>query len=109
MRFLYLRQNASQPVAIKFDFLNSAAQCPLPPDSEPSTPESNENNSSQPTSTDFSIEHKCKIINVDENKSLYLVRYNETNKPYIPCFNLAQLLNLSESDVLSETVKIPVS
>ena len=52
---------------------------------------------------------KCGIISNmienENNQSFYLIRY-EHDKPYIPCFNLARLLHLSESDILSETVKI---
>ena len=90
---------------LTFDFLNCAAQCPLP-DSEPSTPETNtENiNFSFPNNPSH-IERQYKLIQIDENTSFYLIRYNN-NKPYIPCFNLARLLQLSESDILSETVKL---
>jgi len=85
--------------------LDNAVQCPLP-DSEPSTPEKNTDNSDFkfPEKTSSNIEGQCKLIRIDENTSFYLIRYN--NKPYIPCFNLARLLHLSESDILSETVKI---
>ncbi len=108
-----LRQNASKPVALTFNFLDNAVQCPLP-DSEPSTPEKDtassdfklpENISSQITNNSSNVERQCKLIQIDENNSFYLIRYNN-NKPYIPCFNLARLLHLSESDILSETVKI---
>jgi hypothetical protein len=43
------------------------------------------------------------LIQIDGNTLFYLIRYNN-NKPYIPCFNLARLLRLSESDILSETL-----
>jgi hypothetical protein len=86
--------------------LDNAVQCPLP-DSEPSTPEKNKANSDFKFQEKISsnVERQCKLIHIDENNSFYLIRHNN-NKPYIPCFNLARLLNLSESDILSETVKI---
>ncbi|CAF2762560.1 unnamed protein product [Rotaria sp. Silwood2] len=105
------QQNTSKPVELKFDFLTDAAQCPLP-DSGPSTPESNtvdsnfklpENKSAQIANNSSNVKHQCKLIQIDEHNSFYLIRYNN-NKPYIPCFNLAHLLHLSESDVLSETL-----
>ncbi|CAF3519706.1 unnamed protein product [Rotaria socialis] len=105
------QQNAPKPVDLKFDFLNDAAQCPLP-DSDPSTPETNtveshftlpENTSNQMTNNSSNIKHQCKLIQIDEHDSFYLIRHSN-NKPYIPCFNLARLLHLSESDVLSETL-----
>ncbi|CAF0879194.1 unnamed protein product [Rotaria sordida] len=105
------QQNVRKPVELKFDFLNDAVQCPLP-DSESSTPESNtdnlnfklpKNNSIQITNNSSNVKHQCKLIQINENNSFYLIRYNN-NKPYIPCFSLARLLHLSESDVLSETL-----
>jgi len=88
--------------------LDNAVQCPLP-DSEPSTPEKNKVNSDfkfQEKTSSSNVERQCKLIRIDENNSFYLIRHNNNNKPYIPCFNLAHLLHLSESDILSETVKI---
>ena len=102
------RQNVPRPVALTFDFLTDAAQCPLP-DSGPSSPESNTEHSNftfpgnQPTNNSPMIERQYKLIQIDEKNSFYLIRYN--NKAYIPCFNLARLLHLSESDILSETVR----
>jgi hypothetical protein len=93
--------------------LDNAVQCPLP-DSEPSSPESStvnsdfklpENPTSQIINNSSNIAHQCKLIQIEDNHSFYLIRYNN-NKPYIPCFNLARLLHLSESDILSETVRI---
>jgi len=95
------RQNLSKPVTLTFNFLDNAVQCPLP-DSEPTTPEKNTANSDFQLPENI-VERQYKLIQIDENTSFYLIRYN--NKPYIPCFNLARLLNLSESDILSETVK----
>lgn len=108
LSFFSFRQNT-----LTFDFLNTAVQCPLP-DSDPSTPENNtenfnftlpENSSSQIVNHSSNIERQYKLIQIDGNTSFYLIRYNN-NKPYIPCFNLARLLQLSESDILSETVEI---
>lgn len=95
-----LRQNASKPVILSFNFLDNAVLCPLP-DSEPTTPDENSSNSNFKY-PDSNIEYQYKLIEIDENTSFYLIRYN--NKPYIPCFNLARLLHLSESDILSDTV-----
>jgi len=109
----FFRQNVLRPVALTFDVLNNAVQCPLP-DSEPTTPESNkvnsnfnfpDNTTSQVTNHSSNIEHQCKLIQIDENNSFYLIRYTN-NRPYIPCFNLARLLHLSESDILAETVNL---
>jgi hypothetical protein len=114
IKYFSLRKSVPKPATLKFDFLNNAAQCPLP-ESEPSTPEDNttvsnfklpENSFSQTTNDLPNVQHQCKLIQIDENSSFYLIRYITNNKPYIPCFDLARLLHLCESDVLSETVRI---
>jgi hypothetical protein len=101
-----LRRNGPKPVVLSFDCLDNAVQCPLP-DSEPTTPEKATANSDfkLPENPSSNIEYQCKLIQIEDNHSFYLIRYDH-DKPYIPCFNLARLLHLSESDILSETVRI---
>ena len=105
-------ENTPKPVELSFDFSDNAAKCPLP-DSDPSTPENDmadpyfklpKNCPSQSLINRSSDDCQCKLIQIDENNSFYLIRQND--KPYIPCFNLAHLLELPEQDILSETVNI---
>ncbi|CAF3823782.1 unnamed protein product, partial [Rotaria sp. Silwood1] len=76
------QQNVPKPVELNLDFLNNAAQCPLP-DSEPSTPESNTVNFNFQLPETNSVQITNKSLNVK---------------------HLSHLLHLSESDVLSETL-----
>ena len=100
---------------LTFEILDHAVQCPLP-NSDPSTPESNATDAvfqfpNQTTSTQTNnhlsnTEHRCKLVPIDEMNILCLIRHTN-DRPYIPCFNLAQLLNASESDILAQTVNKP--
>ena len=101
-----------KPVALTFDFLSNVTQRPLSNleslTSENDTIESSlkiqENYcSSQSTNQSSNNEYQLKSIKINENTSFYLIRYDD-NKPYISCFNLASLLNQSESEISSETV-----
>ncbi|UJR30988.1 hypothetical protein I4U23_018499 [Adineta vaga] len=96
--------NVPKPVQLSFEILDHAVQCPLP-NSEPSTPEKTTANSAFqfPDNTTFAQSTNIKLIPIDANSTLYLIRYTN-DRPFIPCFSLAQLLNASESDILSETL-----
>lgn len=84
-------------MTLSFDSLANAARCPLPPDSRSSTPEIPQEK----------LAHQYKLIQIDQHTYFYLIR--STNKPYIPCFNLARLLHLTESDILAENVIPPAA
>ena len=105
LRFFSIRRsNVPKPVALTFNFLDNAAQCPLP-DSGASSPDTTKDNPTfkyPPTSSSSAQSYKS--IQIDDNHSFYLIRYNN-NKTYMPCFHLARLLNLSESEILSDTVR----
>jgi len=47
--------------------------------------------------------HQYKLVQINKQTCFYFIRSN--NKPYIPCFNLARILNATESDILSDTVR----
>ena len=47
--------------------------------------------------------HRLKWIELDENRAFYLIRY-ENNHVFISSYDLARLLRVTESDILSETV-----
>ena len=101
--FSFIRSNVPKPVALNFNFLDNAAQCPLP-DSGTSSPDPTQENSKfKLPETPSNIEQQYKRIQIDGNHSFYLIRHTD-NKPYIPCFHLARLLHLSESEILSDTV-----
>lgn len=101
------RHHGPTPVQLSFEALDHAVQCPLP-NSGPSTPESNTTNTGfqfpdQTNNHQSNTEPRCKLVQIDEMNVLYLIRHTN-DRPHIPCFNLAQLLNASESDILSQTV-----
>lgn len=99
----FIRSNVPKPVALNFNFLDNAAQCPLP-DSGTSSPDPTQENSKfKLPETPSNIEQQYKRIQIDGNHSFYLIRHTD-NKPYMPCFHLARLLHLSESEILSDTV-----
>lgn len=85
--------------------MDTAAQCPLP-DSGSSSPDlTQENTNFKLPEIPSNIDHQYKQIHLDGNHTFYLIRYTD-NQPYMPCFHLARLLDLSESDILSDTVSM---
>lgn len=102
--FSLVRPNVSKSVELTFNFLDNAAHCPLP-DSGPSSPDTTKDNPNfKYPITSSNVTQQYKSIQLDENHSFYLIRHTD-NQAYIPCFHLARLLHLSESEILSDTVR----
>ncbi|CAF1002371.1 unnamed protein product, partial [Didymodactylos carnosus] len=49
------------------------------------------------------IVYSFKKIKLDHSRYFYLIRY-QNNKPFLPCFDLARLLHLNESNIIAETL-----